>query len=126
MIVLKTHTYPGLRNGYLCIGKVVSAGTGIITIDIPGPDYSAKITGLVLTPVHNEAAKLCVVQITSIAYDTATAKTNILGRVFVSDDIADPAFSLTDDIVVNYQFWINEASLPTDMDTNSLMTEQDY
>ena len=121
MIIQKTQTQPGMRSGYLCTGQVTSANTGIISITFTSNDVSAKITGIVLTPIYNEAAKLCVCQLTSVAYSGGV--TTILGRVFASDDIATPAFSLTDAIVVNYSFWVDDASLPADQTTNKPSTE---
>lgn len=118
MINLRQFTNPEGRQGYHCVGKATSAGTGILTITIAGMDFSSRITGLSLIPVYDQAAKLCVVQLTSIAY--ANGVTTILARVFTSDDIATPAFSLTDSITVYYSFWIDTEpeGLPTDETTN--------
>ena len=118
MINLRQFSNPEGRQGYHCVGKATSAGTGILTITIAGTDFSSRISGLCFTPVYDQAAKLCVVQITSIAYSAGV--TTILARVFCSDDIATPAFSLTDSIVVHYSFWIDAEpeGLPSDETTN--------
>lgn len=125
MIIRRTSTDPESRSGFQCVGAATSANTGIISISVKGKDYSSKISGLVLTPIHDSATTLAFVQITSIAYSSATQLTTILGRVFVSDDISSPAFSLTDSVVVNYSFWVDERSLPTDLTTNNTF-KQDY
>lgn len=125
MIAIKTHTYPGMRSGYLCMGEATSAGGGILTITIEGKDYSSKIAGIVLTPVYDQAAKLCVVQLTSVAFSGTT--TTILARVFCSDQIAaGKAFALTDAIDVYYQFMIFDDTLPSNLDENDTAEPQTY
>jgi len=116
MIIQKTQTFPGMRQGYLCSGKA-TASTGVITITFTGKDYSSKITGITLTPVNASATTVAVAQITSIAYSGGV--NTILARVFVSDDLATPAFTLSNSIVVHYSFWVNDDTLPTDESTNN-------
>ena len=118
MIIRRTSTDPESANGFHCVGKATSAGTGILTITVKGADFHEKISGISFAPVLNEATKVCNVQITSIAYVASTRLTTILARVFVSDDITSPAFTLTDSIVVHYSFWVNEKDVPTNEATN--------
>jgi len=118
MIIRKTETDPDSRNGFQCVGKVTSAGTGILTITVEGKDYSSKITGITLTPLVDSATTLCHTQLTSITYAAATGLTTILARVWLSDDATTPAFTLTDSIVVYYSFWVDNNTLPTTLSTN--------
>ena len=119
MIAIKTQTYPGMRRGYLCKGTA-TASTGVLTITITGKDYSSKITGVVITPVSDSATTVAVAQITSIAFSAGV--TTILARVFISDDITTPAFTLTNSLVCHYSFWIDDDTLPSDLTTNNTIT----
>lgn len=115
MIAIKTFTDPSSRQGFLCKGKA-TASTGVLTITVNGKDYSSKITGLTITPVLDSATTVAVAQITSITYSAGV--TTILARVFVSDDIATPAFTLTNSLVCHYSFWVDDETLPSNLSTN--------
>lgn len=123
MIIGKTQTFPGFRQGYLCTGKA-TASTGVLTFTFNGPDLSAKIIGIVLTPVLDSATTVAICQITSVAYSAGV--NTILARVFVSDDITTPAFTLSNSTVVHISFWVNDAALPADTSTNNPATENSF
>jgi hypothetical protein len=115
MIIIKSQTYPGMRNGYLCTGTA-TASTGVLTLTFTGKDISSKIVGLTFTPVNDSATTVACVQVTSIAFSAGV--TTILARAFVSDDITTPAFTLTNSLVCHYSFWVNDDTLPADTTTN--------
>lgn len=122
MIAIKTQTYPGMRDGFLCMGTA-TASTGVIAITVTGKDYSSKISGVNITPVLDSDTLLALVQITSIAYSAGV--TTILARVFDSDKLgSDPTFSLTNSIVCHYSFFVADDTLPSDLSTNDTTETQ--
>lgn len=76
MITTRTHEQPNSRTGYRCEGKVNTDASGIGLITIKGRDNSARITGIVLTPL-NASDLIINCNITSIVYDAATRLTTI-------------------------------------------------
>jgi hypothetical protein len=113
MIIIRTQEQPSDRRGFLVKGKA-TASTGVLTITFLGKDYSANISGIVITPVLDSATTIAQPQITSVSY--ANGVNTILARVFVSNQItAGLAFSLTNSIVCHYSFWVDENDLPSNL-----------
>lgn len=67
MIIIKSQTFPGMRQGYLCSGKVNTNASGIGTITFTGKDVSSKITGIQLTPLNADDL-IINCNVTSIVY----------------------------------------------------------
>jgi len=118
MITSRTHTYPGLRSGYECRGKVTTDSGGAATITVKGRDFSSKIVGLSFTCFDNVTTNVMYsVNIVSISYDSSTLLTTItINAVKLATDDTQSAF----EGVVHYSFWVDDEkqSLPADLSTN--------
>lgn len=124
MIIQKTQTFPGMRQGYLCTGKITT-NEGVGTITFNGKDVSSKITGVQLTPfVEDVAGTAYLCQVDTIAYSGGVTTITIFVQKLVHTAADNNVISVTDvDIDVFYTFWINDDTLPTDQSTNKPGTE---
>ncbi len=124
MIIIKTQTFPGMRNGYQCLGKLTT-NEGVGTVTFTGKDVSAKITGVVLTPfVEDVAGTAYLAQVDTIAYSGGTNTITIYVQKLVSTAADDNVLSVTDvDIDVFFSFWVDDATLPTNQTTHNPGTE---
>ena len=119
MIIAKTQTFPGMRNGFLCLGKVNTNASGVGTITFTGKDVSAKITGIGLTPLNDTAstAKMYSAYVVSIAYSSGVTTITIQANQIVDSGAGTTDLSAYDGDVY-YSFWVNDDTLPTDETTN--------
>lgn len=124
MIIIKTQTFPGMRQGYLCTGKVNTNASGVGTITFTGKDVSSKITGLSFSAIYASAVAAInvAVSIVSIAYSGGITTITIQASIITNSG------SETTDLTafegdVYYSFWVNDDTLPTDQTTNNPGTE---
>jgi len=116
MIIVKSHTFPGMRQGFQCVGKCNTNASGVGTITFTGKDVSSKITGIVLVPL-DASDNIINCNVTSVAYSagvttiTFKAQKNT-GEIFTVDQLRDTIVSALTTIVTN---------APTD--TAELLTE---
>lgn len=119
MIIGDTSTYPGFKNGFLCVGKINTNTSGVGTITITGKDYHSKCTGFAFTAVDSgaSAAKMFSAQIVSIAYSNGTTTITIQANMATDSGTGTTDITIYDGDVY-YTFWINDTTLPTDQSTN--------
>ena len=130
MIELRQYTNPEGRNGLRGCGKLTT-NEGVGTFTIKGKDFSARITGINLTPfVAKAAGTAYLCQVDTIAYSAVTQLTTVTIYVqkLVHTAADNNVVSLTDvDISVFYEYFIDDEpeGLPTDQTTNDV-TIQEY
>lgn len=124
MIIAKTQTFPGMRQGYLCSGKTNTNTSGVGTITFTGKDVSSKITGLSFSAIYASAVAAInvVVSVVSIAYSGGTTTITIQASL-ITDSGAGTTDLTAFDGDVYYSFWVNDNTLPTDESTNNPGTE---
>lgn len=124
MIIIKSQTFPGMRQGYLCSGKVNTNSSGVGTITFTGKDVSSKITGITLSAIYASAVAAInvVVSVVSIVYSGGTTTITIQASLITDSGAGTTDLSAFDGDVY-YSFWVNDDTLPTDQTTNNPGTE---
>jgi len=126
MITQRTAEQPASRTGFEIKGQVTT-DEGVGTFTIKGRDYSARIVGLVLTPLVEDAAGTTYIPvINTIVYSSSTKLTTVTFTIkkLVHTAVDDNVLSVTDvDIVVHYSAWVDDEieGLPSD----ALLAEND-
>lgn len=125
MIIQRTHTFPGLKAGYLCVGKTTTNSSGVGNITIQGIDYSSKIAGLVLTVIKSTAS---AVKCYNAYLVSASYNNGVTTIVIQANEIIDSGVGTTDITAyegsVNYMFFLDDSALPTDLSTNNTFKQE--